>query len=74
LWDINGVIEPVDDPDLARAVLNKVNDMNLSVVRDCFLVSLLWTILPSSTSEHVSIVALSFATLYFLKDRIPKDV
>jgi len=74
LWDVAGSIEPIDDPELASAFLQKVNDMNFETARDCAIVAGLWSALPYETTYPIAIVGVMGTSLYLLRDKVPKEV
>jgi len=70
LWDVDGTgMRKIEDPNLARAFLNRVNDMNISVSRDAFLVSALFAILPQEVVSSISLCAAFVALLYAWGER-----
>lgn len=69
-----GSIEPVDDPELARAFLEKVNRMNRDTGRDVFIATALWSALPQDVAASIASVGIVVAGLYLIRDTIPGEV
>ena len=51
----------------------KTNAMNLNAGRDAALIATGYALLPSEFCAKLSAVTFVLASLYLLKDRIPKD-
>jgi hypothetical protein len=72
---VAGFIEPIDDPNLARDFLEKVNQLNNDTGRDCLFVAGIWSALPQGLAGSLATVSLLLGSLYLLRDKIPtKDV
>jgi hypothetical protein len=69
--DGNG-LSKIEDSNIARAILEKVNTMNADTAIQCFTTAGLFAILPQSASAPLVAIALAFATLYALNGKIPK--
>ena len=69
--DGNG-LSKIEDSNLARAILDKVNAMNLDTAIQCFLASGVFAVLPQSASVALVESALVFGALYALNGKIPK--
>lgn len=64
----------IDDPDVARAILTRVNDLNVQTILVTLAASVAFASLPEATTTTASYAAILFTVLYFLRDRIPEDV
>lgn len=73
LWDVTGQLEPVPDPTLARAILEKVNKLNTDSGTVPILLSFLWSAIPIETASTIGWVGLILASLYLAKDKIPES-
>lgn len=67
-------IREIDDPNLARAFMTKVNEMNLDTARDALIVSSLFAVLPYEFTSKIAFFTLIFTGLYFVNGKLPKDV
>jgi len=74
LWDVAGVIEPVPDPDLARAFMGKVNDMNNEAPLYALTVAIFWSALPQDTALSLAWAGVFLSSLYLVRDKVPKEV
>lgn len=74
MWDVAGEIEPVDDPNVATALLEKVNALNVRTSVDALVVSVIWSALPQSLTQQISLLGVASAVLYLLRGRIPDKV
>jgi hypothetical protein len=59
-WEVDGKIEKIDDPALARAILDKVNNMNTATGLQGLLAGATFAILPQSVSSPLAFFALLF--------------
>lgn len=66
-------IRDIQDPNLARAILEKVNAMNLQTGRDVILLSAIFAILPQSLTSTLGIWSALFGGLYLLNGKIPQE-
>lgn len=66
-------IRDIQDPNLARAILEKVNAMNLQTGRDVILLSAIFAILPQSLTSTLGIWSALFGALYLLNGKIPQE-
>lgn len=74
LWDVEGKgLTPIENPDLASAILDKVNRMNFDTGVQVFLPVAIFAALPQSSAAPLVAFALLFTTLYAAKDRIPTN-
>lgn len=69
-----GVIEPVPDPDLARVFMEKVNDMNNEAPLVALIVATAWSALPQDTALSLAWASAFLSSLYFVRDKVPKEV
>lgn len=74
LWDVTGQLEPVPDPTLARALIDKVNKLNNDSGTVPIILGVLWSAIPLETASSIGWVALILAGLYLAKDKIPDSV
>jgi hypothetical protein len=74
LWDVDGNgLSKIEDPNTARAILNKVNNMNLDNLIQCSAYAGAFAVLPRSASVPLVLFALLFTTLYALQGKIPQS-
>ena len=59
-WEVDGIIQAVDDPDLARALLEKVNELNFETILKVVVVSAAFAVLPQSASVPLAFFAALF--------------
>jgi len=72
LWDVDGNgLSQIDDPNLARTILNKVNAMNAETALKVVVPVAVFAILPQSSSAPLVASTSLFAALYAAKDKIP---
>jgi len=71
LWDITGKIEPVDDPKVASAILEKVNELNNDTGRDTLVLTIAWSILSQQVASTIAILGMMFTALYLVQDKLP---
>ena len=69
---MSGEIEPIQDPDLATAMLQKVNALNNESGIVALLGAIVWCILPQDLASSIGLVSLVVTGLYLLKDKVPK--
>lgn len=73
-WDVDDTgIRDIQDPNLARAILEKVNAMNLQTGRDVILLSAIFAILPQSLTSTLGIWSSILGGLYLLNGKIPQE-
>ena len=73
-WDVDGTgIREIEDPNLARAFMVKVNKMNLDTGRDVAIITGLFALLPHDFTSKVAICASLLGGLYYLNGRLPKS-
>lgn len=73
LWDVTGQLEPVPDPSLARALIEKVNKLNNDSGTVPIVLSLLFSAIPIETASSIGLVGLVLASLYLVKDKVPES-
>lgn len=73
LWDVTGQLEPVPDPTLARALIEKINKLNNGIGTVPIILSVLWSAIPLESASSIGWVALILAGLYLAKDKIPES-
>jgi len=74
MWDVDGTgIRKIDDDDLARAFMVKVNEMNLETGRDALLLAAGFAALPSDVTSKLAGVTAVLGSLYFLQGKVPKE-
>ncbi|GKY99236.1 hypothetical protein MPSEU_000878900 [Mayamaea pseudoterrestris] len=74
LWDIEGTgLKSIEDRDLATALLNKVNAMNVKIGLTVTIPVLLFALLPSHTSHALVFFTVAGAILYAVRDKIPEN-
>jgi len=66
-------IRDIQNPNLARAILEKVNAMNLQTGRDVILLSAIFASLPQSLTSTLGIWSALFGALYLLNGKIPQE-
>jgi len=73
MWDVDGKgMSKIEDPAVARALLDKVNQFNLvSFVQVATCVSI-FALLPQSSAFPLVSFAAIFVALYFAQDKIPE--
>ncbi len=69
--DGNG-LSTIQDANLAKAILDKVNNMNADTAIRCIAIAGTFAILPQSSSVALVGSALLFALLYAINGKIPK--
>lgn len=69
--DGNG-LSKIENPSLARAILDKVNNMNLTNLAQCGACAGAFALLPQSASAPLVSLALVFAVLYAARGSIPE--
>jgi hypothetical protein len=75
MWDVDGTgIRKIDDMNLARALLGKTNDMNISIGRDGILLALGFALLPQSVTTPLAGCSAVLSALYYLNGKLPKEV
>ena len=65
-WEVDGKLESIADQSLARAILTKVNNMNVETGLTCVAASAVFAILPQSTSIPLVLIAALYTGTYFL--------
>jgi len=73
LWDVDGNgLKKIEDPNLARAILSKVNAMNLNTAARCAVPAGIFAVLPQSSAAPLVGSTLVLAALYALNGKLPK--
>ena len=73
LWDVDGTgLQPVEDPNLARALLQRVNDLNVRVGVQVAVPVALFALLPQSAASHLVTCVLVGAALHLFGDKNEK--
>ena len=74
MWDVDGTgIRKIEDQNLARALLEKVNAMNIDSGRDAIILAALFASLPHDLTAKFAGVSLIIGSLYFASGKIPKS-
>eukprot|EP00980_Cylindrotheca_fusiformis_P012510 scaffold3073_cov66-Cylindrotheca_fusiformis.AAC.25 len=73
LWDVSGELEPISDPTLARAMIEKVNKLNNDSGGLPLIVSLVWSLIPNETASGIGLAVLVVTILYFIEDKLPEQ-
>ena len=75
LWDLDDGqgLQPVDDPSVAQAILQKVNEMNVRTVIQAAVPAAAFAALPQSSSTALVLSGLVLAALYAAKDKVPTN-
>jgi predicted RND superfamily exporter protein len=75
LWDVDGQgLTKVEDPILARRLLDRVNAMNIQNGLQATGIAALFAVLPKSMTQSAAIVVALGALLYLLQDKLPKEI
>jgi hypothetical protein len=75
LWDVDGQgLTKVEDPILARRLLDRVNAMNIQNGLQATAIATLFAALPKSMTQSAAIVVALGALLYLLQDKLPKEI
>jgi hypothetical protein len=75
LWDVDGQgLTKIEDPILARRLLDRVNGMNIQNGLQATGIASLFALLPKATTQSTAIVVALCAVLYLLQDRLPKEI
>jgi hypothetical protein len=74
LWDVDGNgMSKIDDPNLARAFVKKVNDFNISSTAQAVALMGVFAALPRSFTGPFAFFAILFTGLYFLEGKLQFD-
>ena len=68
--DGNG-LSKIEDPSIATAILDRVNNMNADTAIRCFLAAGVFAVLPQSSSVALVGCAILFGILYALQGKLP---
>jgi hypothetical protein len=72
VWDVDGSgLSKIDDPNTARAILRKVNKMNIENILKVGIPITIFASLPKSSTAPFVFLTVVYAALYFFKDDIP---
>lgn len=67
LWDVDGTgMRKIEDPNLARALLEKMNALNTGIGKDVLLVSTVFAVLPQGITSSLAIWTTVLSVLYAL--------
>jgi len=73
MWDVDGTgIRKIEDDSLARAIMTKVNDMNVNTGFEAFALASAFAVLPQEVSFKLAACSLLLGGLYLLQGRVPK--
>ena len=74
MWEVddNAGLQKIDNPDTARAIISKVNALNLQTAFQTGLPVALFALLPQSVSAPLVGCAVVFGALYLGRDQIAK--
>lgn len=70
-WEANGTLEKIEDRNLARAILDKVNNMNIETGLQCTAIAAAYAALPQSMTASAAFFAVLYGALYFVQGKIP---
>ena len=75
LWDLDDGqgLQPVGDPTVAQAILQKDNDLNVRTAVKAGIPAVIFAALPQSSSTALVLSGLAFAALYAVRDKIPSN-
>jgi hypothetical protein len=74
MWDVDGTgIRKIEDQDLARAFMEKVNAMNIETGRNALILAALFATLPHDLTAKFAGISLIIGSLYFASGKIPKS-
>lgn len=67
MWDVDGTgMRKIEDPNLARAFLEKINALNTGIGRDIFLASTMFALLPQDFTASLALWVPILTILYVL--------
>lgn len=73
MWDVDGSgLSKIEDPDIAQAILRKVNDMNAETLVKVAVPVTAFALLPKPIASMLVFFAALYAGLYFLQGKIPE--
>lgn len=61
----------MDDPKVASAILEKVNELNNDTGRDTLVLTIAWSILSQQVASTIAILGMMFTALYLVQDKLP---
>jgi len=64
----------VDDPEVARKILDQVNAMNTNTAATVGILATIFAAIPQSVARQAALFAIMFAALYYLQGKIPEEV
>lgn len=74
LWDVDGNgLTRIEDPNLAQAILQRVNAMNLNTALQVGVPVTLFALVPQSTSAPLAFFLALFSLLYAVRNKVPKE-
>lgn len=66
-------LSDIDDPVVARALMEKVSDFNGQVGLSSLAIVAFFALLPQATASTIAILTLIFGGIYFLEGKIPVE-
>mmetsp|Transcript_28828 Transcript_28828/g.34243 ORF Transcript_28828/g.34243 Transcript_28828/m.34243 type:complete len:82 (+) Transcript_28828:135-380(+) len=67
LWDVDGTgMRKIEDPSLARALLEKTNALDIGIGKDVLIVSTIFAVLPQGITSSLAIWTTILSALYAL--------
>lgn len=74
LWDLDDTgLVPVPDANLAKALLDRVNALNLEIAVKACVPVVFFAVLPQSSAVSLVVFSWLFAALYVARDKIPSN-
>ena len=70
--DGNGLAK-IEDPNLARALLDKVNTLNINTALQTLIATTIFAALPKDVTAPLAFFALLFVTLYFSEGKLSDE-
>jgi hypothetical protein len=67
-------LKKIEDPSLARALLDKVNKMNTENLIQAVIPAIIFASLSKATSLSIVLLTLVGVSLYVFRDKLPKSV
>lgn len=65
MWDVDGTgMRKIEDPDLAKAFLEKINTLNTGVGRDILFASTVFALLPHDFTSSLALCITIITVLY----------
>eukprot|EP00558_Chaetoceros_sp_UNC1202_P009241 CAMPEP_0197237268 /NCGR_PEP_ID=MMETSP1429-20130617/4150_1 /TAXON_ID=49237 /ORGANISM="Chaetoceros sp., Strain UNC1202" /LENGTH=80 /DNA_ID=CAMNT_0042696237 /DNA_START=154 /DNA_END=396 /DNA_ORIENTATION=+ len=74
LWDVDGTgMRRIEDENLAKAFLQRVNQMNIDTGKEMLFVSSVFAALPHDLTARLASVGFVLSLLYFLNGKVPRS-